>query len=35
MQEEKSLTITGDLNLESLAVLENKKEFRKKTDELY
>ena len=34
MQEEKSLTITGDLNLESLAVLENKKEFRKKTKEL-
>tara|TARA_R110000772_G_scaffold267114_1_gene390481 strand:- start:220 stop:732 length:513 start_codon:yes stop_codon:yes gene_type:complete len=35
MQEEKSLTIIGDLNLESLAILENKKEFRKKTDELY
>jgi len=35
MQEEKSLTITGDLNLESLAILDNKKQFRKKTDELY
>jgi len=35
MQEEKSLTIIGDLNLESLAILENKKEFRKKTDELF
>ena len=35
MQKEKSLTIIGDLNLESLAILENKKDFRKKTDELF
>jgi len=35
MKEKKSLTIIGDLNIESLEVLENKKEFRKKTDELY
>ena len=35
MKEKKSLTIVGDLNLEGLAIIENKKEFRKKTDELY
>jgi sulfur relay (sulfurtransferase) DsrF/TusC family protein len=34
MKSEKSLNIIGELNLQSLAILENKKEFRKKTKEL-